>query len=127
VGKSVLVIEDEADVRLLFMTVIAEAGFDTVGASNGQEALTECLRSDPDVIVVDLLMPVMDGAAFVGAYRELPRANARIVVVSALSEVDAIAGPLGCDAILRKPFDMDELVGTVVVLAATPRSRPIAG
>jgi CheY-like chemotaxis protein len=121
VKKLVLVVEDEADVRLLFMTVLADSGFEVVGAADGRQALSECARQDPDVILLDLLMRVMDGAAFVHAYRKLPAARARIVVVSALSETEAIAGPLACDAILRKPVDIDQLVATVVALAATPR------
>jgi CheY-like chemotaxis protein len=114
-------VEDEADVRLLFMTVLADAGFAVVAAADGREALTLCMREDPDVVVLDLRMPVMDGAGFVSAYRRLPAAGARIVAVSALSETEAVAGSLGCDAILRKPVDIDELVGTVVMLAETPR------
>jgi CheY-like chemotaxis protein len=121
VKKMVLVVEDEADVRLLFMTVLADAGFEVVGAADGRRALDECARQDPDVIVLDLRMPVMDGATFVVAYRTLPTAGARIVAASALSEVETVAAPLGCDAVLRKPVDIDELVATVVALAAIPR------
>jgi CheY-like chemotaxis protein len=119
--RTVLVVDDEADTRLLFVTVLSEAGFDVAAASDGRDALKHCAGRDPDVIVVDLLMPLMDGVAFARAYRRLPSARARILVVSALSGAETIANSLECDAVLRKPLDMDDLVGTVVVLAARGR------
>jgi CheY-like chemotaxis protein len=117
----VLVVDDEADARLLFTTVLADAGFEVEAACDGQQALALCERRDPGVIIVDLVMPVMDGVSFIRAYRARPGGgSARIVVVSAMSGADAVADELGCDATLRKPLDIDDLTGTVVVLTALP-------
>ena len=82
-------------------------------------ALIACGAIDPDVIVLDLIMPVMRGRDFLRAYRELPGHRARVVALSAMPQAREVAAALGCDAVLSKPFDKDELLVKVRALAST--------
>jgi CheY-like chemotaxis protein len=119
VGSRVLVIDDEPGIRLVASTALEGAGFAVETAENGIQALSMCAQHDPDVIVVDLEMPVLGGRAFVDAYRATPTANARIVVISGNS-AESEARALGCDFGLAKPFSMDELLVAVQHLSRSP-------
>ena len=83
-GKSVLVIDDEPDVRLFLGTVLEDAGFEVALAGNGKEALERMTEKKPDVISLDLVMPKMSGLKF---YRYIQknkdRAGIPVVVVTA--------------------------------------------
>jgi CheY-like chemotaxis protein len=68
IGKSVLVIDDEPDVRLFLKTVLEDAGFDVMLAANGKEALERVTEKKPDVISLDLVMPKMSGLKFYKYY-----------------------------------------------------------
>src|SRR2546429_8406175 len=68
-GKRVLVVDDDPDIRELLFTALEDEGFEVVPAGNGQEALAIIETFRPDVIVLDLMMPVMDGWQFAA---ELP-------------------------------------------------------
>ena len=113
----VLVVDDDAGIRDVLSEALRGVGFEVTSAANGEDALRECARGDPDVIVVDLLMPVMGGRAFLQAYRRRSSARAKVVLLSALPSAAQIAHELGCDAGYSKPFDLDELVATVDALA----------
>jgi CheY-like chemotaxis protein len=83
-GLSVLVIDDEPDIRLFLQTLLEDAGFDVAVASNGKEALERMTEKKPDVISLDLVMPKMSGLKF---YRYIQknkeRAGIPVVVVTA--------------------------------------------
>jgi len=97
---------------------LADQGFDITTAENGKEALAYVDGEDPDVIVLDLEMPVMDGREF---YREL-RSRGQDVPVLILSAYNARAAQmeLGAEASLDKPFDPTELAARVHELATGP-------
>ena len=59
--KKVLIVDDEPDIVILLKSRFQSNGFDTVGVSNGKEAIEKALQEKPDIILLDLLMPVMDG------------------------------------------------------------------
>ncbi len=113
----VLVVEDDDASREMLVTALGELGFQVSAAPNGERALVECARQEPDVIVLDLLMPVMSGRDFLRAYRRRPSRRARIVALSALPRAPEIARELGCDVRLTKPLDIGQLVRSVAVLA----------
>jgi CheY-like chemotaxis protein len=120
----VLVVDDEADFRLVIETALKHAGYDVETAENGQQALELCELRDPDVILVDIDMPVLSGRAFVVAYRTLPTANARIVVMSG-HDAEREARAMACEFGLLKPFSMDEVITAVRYLStATPVNAP---
>ena len=114
-----LVVDDEADFRLVIETAVKRAGYDVETAENGQQALELCELRYPDVIIVDIDVPVLSGRAFVAAYRALPTANARIVVMSG-HDAEREARAMACEFGLLKPFSMDEVIAAVRYLSSAP-------
>ena len=111
----VLVVEDEADIRAAVSETLADEGYDVLSAHNGASALSLLDGRLPDVAVVDLMMPGMDGKAFLRACRAHPRgAHMRVLLITASSRIDA---DLDVEAVLVKPFDLGELVDTLARLA----------
>jgi DNA-binding response OmpR family regulator len=112
---SVLVVDDDAALLRLLRVSLRDSGFDVRTAMNGEEALEQVGAQQPEVIVLDLEMPVMDGRAF---YREM-RARGCSTPVLILSAFDARRAQreLNADAWMNKPFDPDELSRTINKLA----------
>jgi CheY-like chemotaxis protein len=113
----VLIVEDDPDLRELMAQLLTGEGFDTDVASNGQEALDKALDNPPRVIVLDMVMPVMDGWAF--------RAHQRYCSTLASIPVVILSGvPLShlrnvhAAAALQKPVRDDELIAVVRTLAS---------
>jgi DNA-binding response OmpR family regulator len=82
-------------------------------APHGAAALDLVKVHEPALILLDLRMPIMDGWSFVQQYRRVAVAPAAIVLMSAAPDLPTIAGQLGADGHLRKPFDLDELYMSV--------------
>src|SRR5688572_1800693 len=78
----VLIVEYDEPLRDSIMTALCDAGIPCHGAPDGTAALATCQRNDPDVIVLDLGLPGLDGARFADAYRRIPGSSARIIVIS---------------------------------------------
>ena len=117
----VLVVEDDADVRGAIRTALQDDGLEIVETRDGVEALAECERQDPGVVVLDLGLPRMSGQQFVAAYRNLPKHEAPIVVLSAVRDARKIARDIGAAAFLPKPFVLNELTQAVRGAAANAR------
>ena len=113
----VLVVEDDADVRGSIRAALEEDGLEIIEAGDGAEALVECRRQSPGVVVLDLGLPEMSGQEFVTAYRHLPGKDAPIVVVSGVSNGRVIAKELGAAAFVAKPFSVSELSEAVLSVA----------
>src|SRR5579859_4788221 len=87
-GRRVLVVEDERTIRLSIAGYLADAGYAVDEAANGAEALERMRQSTPDVVILDLLMPVMGGRAFIQACRMDQRLGVvPIVLLSAAHEL----------------------------------------
>jgi two-component system, chemotaxis family, chemotaxis protein CheY len=113
----ILVVEDDEAIRGLVSDVLRDDGYQVREASNGIEALEQLRAGKPDLIVLDLMMPVMDGWAFVEECRinkyctEVP-----IIVTSASHDLPRTAERLrdfGVRTCLAKPFDVDGLLALV--------------
>ena len=113
----ILVVEDDASIRGLVSEVLRDDGYEVSEASNGVEALEALGERLPDLIVLDLMMPIMDGWTFVEECRrnrvcdEVP-----IVVTSASHDLPSTAERLrsfGVRTCLAKPFDVDGLLALV--------------
>ncbi|CCQ17723.1 DNA-binding response regulator [Rhodococcus sp. AW25M09] len=111
---TVLVVDDDADVLSSLQRGLRLSGFTVITASDGAEALGVVSRSTPDAIVLDINMPVLDGASVVTALRAMGN-DIPICVLSARSSVDdRIAGlESGADDYLTKPFVLAELVARI--------------
>jgi DNA-binding response OmpR family regulator len=114
VSKVLVLDDDNALLRLLRLTLTAE-GFEVITASNGLEGLEKVDREPPDVILLDLEMPVMDGRTF---FRELRKQgnNTPVLILSAYGARDA-QRELHADGSLEKPFDADVLMNELKQLA----------
>jgi CheY-like chemotaxis protein len=110
-ARLVLVVDDDPSILRMLRVVFRGDGFDVLTATNGAEALEECERSQPDVVVLDLEMPVMDGREF---FRELRRrGNAVPVLILSAYGSDRVRSELRADAFVNKPFEPDYLVSEV--------------
>jgi CheY-like chemotaxis protein len=121
-GERVLLIDDDESIRQIVTLFLNDEGFVVREAANGQAGLDALADYRPDVILLDLRMPVMDGWEFARQYRALPGPHAPVVAFVAALSVDE--ADLGIDAarVLAKPFDLDDLLSALgEVLAPVTR------
>src|SRR5215210_3628265 len=105
-GKVVLIIDDDPDILDMLRYNLQAKGYVVDTAANGLEALHAACRRMPDVVVLDLRMPVMDGHKFITAWRKVTAvAPVPIVAISAQSR-QPTTEELGVEAFLPKPFDL---------------------
>ncbi len=110
----VLVVDDDALIRDTLATALTDEGYAVRVAPDGRAALQTLQEWLPDLIVLDLMMPVMDGHAFRVAQRDLDSAShIPVIVLSATHNVQARAAALGASAVLPKPFDLAILLDEV--------------
>ncbi|HZI20254.1 MAG TPA: response regulator [Pyrinomonadaceae bacterium] len=113
----ILVAEDSDDIRLLLKLMLEGKGYGVVEAANGREAVAAATRERPDLILMDLNMPVMDGIAATRYLREQPETSAVpiIAVTAHCSEPSwrARAMDAGCVRCVGKPVDF-ELLGSLI-------------
>ncbi len=107
--ERILVVDDEASIRRILETRLSMIGYDVVTASDGEEALEVFHKQDPDLVVLDVMMPKLDGY---GVCQELRKeSDIPIIMLTALGDVaDRITGlELGADDYVVKPFSPKEL------------------
>lgn len=118
----ILLVEDDRSLRDTLADVLLDEGYEVAAAANGREALDRLAASQPDLILLDLVMPVMDGWAFREEQRKTPELAAIPTVV--LSATHPTDGPglrtLGADAVLSKPVRMERLIGALRAVLKSP-------
>ncbi len=116
----VLVADDEPALRKLLKTNMELEGYETLEASNGAEVLESVRRDNPDIILLDIMMPVMDGWEVLTELAANPEYSQKVILVSAKASDDAqLQGwELGADEYITKPFDLDSLLERVREVAA---------
>ncbi len=125
--KTVLVVDDEERLVSLVKAYLREEGFHVVTASDGQEALFVARHEKPDIIVLDIMMPKMDGYAFIQAHNK-ERETPIILLTARMEEEDKILGlELGADDYMTKPFSPRELTARIrAVLRRAGKMAPEA-
>jgi len=112
-SKTILVVDDKASVRKLVQEYLTEQGFRVVVAANGREALYVARHEKPDLILLDIMMPEMDGFGFIRTYRR-EQETPIILLTAKLEESDKVVGlELGADDYVTKPFGMRELLARI--------------
>jgi CheY-like chemotaxis protein len=112
--RVVLVVEDDESIRKVIIDVLHDHGFRVVTAANGAEALDQLEATRPDVMVLDLLMPVMHGWDFMESYAERTGGMViPIVVVSVNPALPRSFDRFGVRSVIGKPFKVDDLLQQV--------------
>jgi CheY-like chemotaxis protein len=118
----ILVVDDDPDIRTVLVDLLQLNGYSVCAAGNGAEALTCLETSSPDLIILDLWMPVLNGA---GLVRELDRRgiDLPILITTAAPNPGQIASDLGAIGCLQKPFELIDLLDAVERACQTPRTN----
>jgi DNA-binding response OmpR family regulator len=124
-AQTILVVDDELEIVRVVRGYLENAGFHVVTASNGRDALFVARDAKPDLIVLDLQMPQMDGLEFTRRIRA-DQANVAIIMLTArVEEMDRILGlELGADDYVTKPFSPRELVARVRAVLRRTQAGP---
>ena len=112
-GDRILIVDDDDSIRQIVHLCLTEEGYSVNEAPNGEVALEILAEWEPELILLDLRMPVMDGWEFVRQYRSSPGPHAPIVAFVAALNAAQECADLGTAGILSKPFDLDELLAAV--------------
>lgn len=113
--KKVLIVDDEPDTLELIKLVLESGGFETVQAANGMDALAQIRRAIPDLVLLDIMMPDMDGW---DVFRRIKEINPKIpiaILTAKAQNIDKLLGlhVLKADDYITKPFGKNELIGKV--------------
>ena len=110
-SKRVLIVEDHADVRMMMAIYLTLGRYEVIEATNGREGLEKALKHKPDVILMDIAMPVLDGISSTRAIRENTELKTTpILCLTAFGDlVGESAKKAGCNEVLQKPIDFNKL------------------
>ncbi|MBV8538548.1 MAG: response regulator [Alphaproteobacteria bacterium] len=115
-GKRILVVEDHEDNRQILRDLLGSAGFEMLEAGDGEAALRMAAAEQPDLILMDVQLPVLDGYEATRRIKSDPRLKAiPIIVVTsyALSGEEVRARSAGCDAYVAKPYSPRQLLAKI--------------
>ena len=114
-GKSIMIVEDDPNIRNLIKIYLENSGYETYEASDGKEAMDTFLKIDPCFLVVDLMLPSVSGEELTEWIRKDQKSEIPIIIVTAkTAEKDRISGlKAGADDYVTKPFSPAELVARV--------------
>lgn len=111
--KTILIVDDKLSAVRLLADYLSAKGFRTVTAGNGREGLFVARHEKPDLVLLDIMMPEMDGYEFMRHFRK-ERDTPVIMLTAKLEETDKVIGlELGADDYVTKPFGMAELVARI--------------
>jgi DNA-binding response OmpR family regulator len=108
-AKTVLVIDDDRDLLDLVSFALEDEGYKVETAANGREGLEKVRREMPDLILLDMKMPLMDGWQFAQEFHARFDEKAPIVVLTAAENARKRAAEIGAQGWIGKPFDLDDL------------------
>ena len=114
--KRILIVEDNLDLTYILLRLVENAGYDSILAVNCQEAVDMAASQYPDLILMDIMMPVMDGLAATRLIRDNPKTSSiPIIAVTAMSSLTDKEKCLqnGCDDYMSKPFTPSQLAANI--------------
>lgn len=119
-----MIVDDQYGIRILLSEVFQKEGYRTFQVSNGQQALEITKKNRPDIVLLDMKIPGMDGLEILRELKQLD-SQVRVILMTAYGEFDLIreALDLGAIAHFAKPFDIDELIAKAAELyPSVPKS-----
>ncbi|SCW62545.1 two-component system, response regulator, stage 0 sporulation protein F [Paenibacillus tianmuensis] len=125
--KKLLIVDDQNGIRILLMEVFSSEGYETYQASNGKLALEIVSNVSPDLVLLDMKIPGMDGLDILKHIKSID-ASIKVIMMTAYGELDMIkeATDLGAIMHFTKPFDIDELRQAVNQQLRTPNNNSYA-
>ena len=125
----VLIVEDEKPIRDLLDDFLSDEGFDTLLAENGQRGVELARAEQPDLVLMDLMLPMLDGVAAMRALKERPETREIPVVVMSANSVLLLhlSEQYLADETLRKPFDLDQVLHVIQSRIGANSSGGFAG
>ncbi|MBV8357138.1 MAG: response regulator [Deltaproteobacteria bacterium] len=125
-GKTILIVDDELGVLEVVEYILADLGHRVISAINGRDALARIKDASPDLVILDYMMPVMDGAAVINAIRADEKyCDIPVILTSALAESTVRQKCPGYNVFLRKPYQLEKLVEAISSLI--PGESPVSG
>lgn len=122
---TVLVVDDEFGIAELFEAILEDEGYRVVTAVNGRQGLEVLARERPDVVFLDYMMPVMDGAAMLRGMAEDPSLHGiPVVVMSSMPEATVAERCSGYATFMRKPFKITDVMSLTARLMGKDESPP---
>ncbi|HEU4793696.1 MAG TPA: response regulator [Nitrolancea sp.] len=119
----VLIVDDDPAIREMLDELLRDEGYDTLRAADGRSAVEIARSSHPSLILMDLMLPVLDGAAAIRLLKNAPHTQQiRIIAMSAGANLRLHADHLPADSVLGKPFDLDALLADVAIQTQATRS-----
>ena len=121
--KKILFVDDEPDQVLLIQTRLEHHGFEVITAEDGETGLRLAVEQKPDLVIVDLLIPRLDGLEICRRLKQDPTTEkipVALFTASATRDLDELCRTIGFAAYLRKPYDAAELVGMIKKLTNSP-------
>jgi len=116
-GKTILIVDDEVGILEVLEFILRDAGFSVKNALNGQDALARLEEVAPDLVILDYMMPILDGNGVIRAMRADPKYSAvPIILTSALHERTIKKSCDGYQAFLRKPYKTERLLEEIARL-----------
>jgi DNA-binding response OmpR family regulator len=109
----VLVIDDDKDLCETLAEALYEDGYDVIGETDAAKALKLIDEAEPDLILLDVRLPGLDGPTFARRYRERAGAKAPVILISAAEDLARLAADLGAAGYLAKPFALGDLLALV--------------
>ena len=109
----ILVVDDDPTILDFVALALNDEGYEVETATDGRAALEAVRRQPPDLILLDMRMPIMDGWQFAEAYAAMPGPHAPIVVLTAAEDAAALAAEIHAQGYVAKPFALDDLLTMV--------------
>jgi DNA-binding response OmpR family regulator len=123
--KKILIVEDESGIRLSLSDELESAGYQVFTAENGEKALAAAGREKPDLIILDLMLPILDGYEVCKKLRMRGDRTPIIMLTVKDKEIDKVLGlELGADDYMTKPFSLRELVARVKAVFRRTEEKP---
>jgi two-component system OmpR family response regulator len=127
IKRRILVVDDEDNLRTMLVAALKFEGYDVAAAVNGRDGLRAVKESKPELIVLDVMMPELDGFGMLRRLRESGDRTPVIFLTAKDTSADAVAGlGLGADDYLSKPFSLEELVARVEAVMRRVDASPTA-